>query len=70
MSNTGLTVEQRACVLRACREKLRRLQAEHHRLSNLAMRYALGPLEATQQEIDCLSGGITVLWTEATSKPP
>jgi len=57
-----LTTEQKACLLRAAREKLRKLEAELYRLQTLNRRHARGPIEATEAEIDCMSGAITWLW--------
>lgn len=57
-----LGVEAKACMLRELRTGLRKLEAELYRLQNLNRRHARGPIEATEQEIDCLSAGITWLW--------
>lgn len=63
-----LSVESRACLLRAARRQLRTLQAELYRFQQLPPRHAAGVMEATQAEIDCLSLGINWLWQ--TRPPP
>jgi len=63
-----LSVEARACLLRAARKELRHLQAELYRLQSLPSRHMQGPIEATQAEIDCLGAGISWLWM--TRPPP
>lgn len=60
--DSPLTTEAKACLLRAARRELHRLEAELHRLQMLNRRHAQGPIEATEAEIDCLSGAITWLW--------
>ena len=60
--DTPLTTEQKACLLRAARNELRKLQAELYRLQQLPPRHMAGPIQATEAERDCLSAGISWLW--------
>jgi len=64
-----LTDEAKACLLRAARAELKRLQAEGYRLAQLSTRYAAGPIAANAAEIDCLSAGISWLWNHKGSGP-
>lgn len=64
-----LSVESKACLLRAARTELRKMQAELYRLQTLPPRHMLGPIAATEAEIDCLSQGITWLWNHRGSDP-
>lgn len=52
----------KSCLLRAARTELRKLQAELYRLQTLPPRHAAGPIQATEQEIDCLASAISWLW--------
>lgn len=59
-----LGAEAKSCLLRAARTELRKLRAELHRLQLLPVRYAGGPILATEAEIDCLAKGISWLWNQ------
>jgi hypothetical protein len=57
---------ERACLLRAAREKLERLQREKASLEQLSSMYAVAPMEVVQAEIDCLARAVAWLWREQT----
>ncbi len=59
-----LTVEERSCLLRAARRRLRTLQAEVHRLEMLPSVHAQAAIEATQTELDCLVRSVSWLWRQ------
>lgn len=56
--------EERACLLRAAREKLERLQDELKRLEFLPAIYAGAPTSACAAEIACLARGVSFLWRQ------
>lgn len=64
-----LTIEERACVLRPARARIKRLQAELYRLHKLPIRHAAGPIEAAQSELDCTASAVTKLWRQPTRPP-
>jgi hypothetical protein len=67
-----LTPEQKSCLLRAARKELDFLTDELKRMKDLPTRYNQGPIAVVEQEIECLSAGVTWLWklTEARAPPP
>jgi hypothetical protein len=67
--DTPLTAEQKACLLRAARTELRKLQAELYRLKSINTRYAGGPIAATEAEIECLSAAVSWLWNHKGGGP-
>lgn len=64
-----LSVQAKACLLRAARTELRKMQAELYRLQTLPPRHMAGPIATTEAEIDCLAQGITWLWNHRGSGP-
>lgn len=65
-----LTPEQKSCMLRAAREKILMLSSELDRLRSLPTRYAGGPIAAVEQEIECLSAGVSWLWKLSEARAP
>jgi hypothetical protein len=65
-----LTPEQKGCLLRAARKELDFLTDELDRMRRLPTRYAGGPVEVVEAEIECLSAGVSWLWRVSQAKPP